>query len=32
VWCEDEAGPYQAIPQPGTSWQPAGQPVRYPHE
>jgi hypothetical protein len=32
VWCEDEAGPYQAIPQPGTSWQPVGQPVRYPHE
>jgi hypothetical protein len=32
VWCEDEAGPYQAIPQPGRSWQPAGVPARYPHE
>ncbi|MBI3974608.1 MAG: transposase [Chloroflexi bacterium] len=26
------AGPYQAIPQPGPSWQPAGQPARHPHE
>lgn len=32
VWCEDEAGPYQAIAQPGSSWQPAGCPMRYPHE
>jgi len=32
VWCADEAGPYQAIPQPGASWQPVGQPARYPHE
>jgi hypothetical protein len=32
VWCEDEAGPYQAIPQPGSSWQPLGQPVIQPHE
>lgn len=32
VWCEDEAGPYQAIPQPGSSWQPSGEPARYPHE
>jgi hypothetical protein len=32
VWCADEAGPYQAIPQPGVSWQPMGQPARYPHE
>jgi len=32
VWCEDEAGPYQAIPQPGCSWQPAGVPARHPHE
>lgn len=31
VWCEDEAGPYQAIPQPGPSWQPIGEPARYPH-
>jgi hypothetical protein len=32
VWCQDEAGPYQAIPQPGASWQPAGQPAQRPHE
>lgn len=32
VWCQDEAGPYQAIPQPGTSWQPTGQPAHRPHE
>jgi hypothetical protein len=32
VWCEDEAGPYQAIPQPGASWQPKGEPARQPHE
>jgi hypothetical protein len=29
---EDEAGPYQAIPQPGASWQPAGHPRLLPHE
>lgn len=29
---EDEAGPYQAIPQPGASWQPEGDPVIHPHE
>jgi hypothetical protein len=29
---EDEAGPYQAIPQPGPSWQPEGHPVLQPHE
>jgi len=29
---EDEAGPYQAIPQPGASWQPEGHPVLQPHE
>ena len=28
----DEAGPYQAIPQPGGHWQPVGRPARYPHE
>jgi hypothetical protein len=28
----DEAGPYQAIPQPGASWQPQGYPVIHPHE
>src|SRR3979411_3147204 len=32
VWGMDEAGPYQAIPQPGLRWQPVGQPARYPHE
>ena len=32
VWCQDEAGPYQAIPQPGASWQPEGEPARQPHE
>jgi hypothetical protein len=29
---EDEAGPYQAIPQPGASWQLEGHPVTQPHE
>jgi len=32
VWCQDEAGPYQAIPQPGPSWRPGGAPARRPHE
>lgn len=32
VFCQDEAGPYQATPQPGPSWQPSGQPARQPHE
>lgn len=32
VWCEDEAGPYQTVPQPGASWQPEGQPQRVDHE
>lgn len=32
VYCEDEAGPYQAIPQPGESWQPVGHPAVRPHE
>jgi hypothetical protein len=32
VWCEDEAGPYQAIPQPGSSWQKEGDPAHRPHE
>ena len=32
VWCQDEAGPYQAIPQPGANWQPEGDPARQPHE
>jgi hypothetical protein len=32
VWCQDEAGPYQAIPHPGAAWQPTGDPARQPHE
>ena len=32
VWCEDEAGPYQAIPHPGAGWFPQGVPARQPHE
>jgi DDE superfamily endonuclease len=32
VWCQDEAGPYQAIPQSGASWQPMGDPAQRPHE
>ncbi len=32
VWCQDEAGPYQAIPQAGASWEPAGRPTCQPHE
>ena len=26
LWCEDEAGPYQTIPHPGSSFQPEGDP------
>jgi hypothetical protein len=32
VWTEDEAGPFQTLPYPGSSWQPAGHPAHYPHE
>lgn len=32
LWCMDEAGPYQAIPQPGVGWCPVGHPGRQPHE
>lgn len=32
VWCMDEAGPYQAVPQSGHHWAPLGIPERYPHE
>jgi len=32
LWCEDEAGPYQTKPYPGSRWQPEGHPGRYPHE
>src|SRR3954453_15446465 len=27
VWCEGEAGPFQAVPQPGGSWRPRGHPA-----
>jgi len=30
--CEDEAGPYQAIPQPGEDWHQQGKPTVQPHE
>ena len=32
VLCEDEAGPYQAIPQVGQTWHDQGVPARMPHE
>ena len=32
VWCQDEAGPFQAVPHPGVSWQPRGRPATQPHE
>jgi hypothetical protein len=32
VWCQDEAGPYQAIPQAGASWGRRGHPAQQPHE
>src|SRR5215207_10146458 len=32
VWCADEAGPFQAVPHPGVSWQPRGRPAQQPHE
>jgi hypothetical protein len=32
LFCQDEAGPYQAIPHPGPSWQPVGTPATQPHE
>src|SRR3954452_22891420 len=32
VWCEDEAGPFQAVPQSGVSWQPREHPAQQPHE
>jgi hypothetical protein len=32
VWCQDEAGPFQTVPQPGPSWQPEGKPAQQPHE
>jgi hypothetical protein len=32
LWCQDEAGPYQAIPQPGEDWHLQGKPTVQPHE
>src|SRR2546421_3957036 len=32
LWCQDEAGPYQAIPQPGEDWHMQGYPRCLPHE
>jgi hypothetical protein len=32
VACQDEAGPFQTVPYPGTSWAPVGHPARQPHE
>jgi DDE superfamily endonuclease len=32
VWCCDQAGPFQTVPQPGRGWRPSGRPVRLPHE
>jgi hypothetical protein len=32
VWCTDQAGPFQTVPHPGSSWRPEGQPARQPHE
>ena len=32
MWCADEAGPFQAVPHPGSSWRPRGQPATQPHE
>src|SRR3954454_13850561 len=32
VWCEDEAGPFQAVPHSGVSWHPRGRPATQPHE
>src|SRR5512135_2724825 len=32
LWCQDEGGPYQYIPQPGSSFQSEGDPARRPHE
>ncbi len=32
VWCQDEAGPYQAIPQAGVNWHQAAHPKGLPHE
>lgn len=32
VACQDEAGPFQTMPYPGSSWEPQAHPRRQPHE
>lgn len=32
LWCEDEAGPYQTVPHPGSAWQPEAEPKRQDHQ
>lgn len=32
MWCCDEAGPFQTVPQAGQSWRPEGDPACQPHE
>jgi hypothetical protein len=32
VWCADQAGPSQTVPNPGPAWRPEGEPARQPHE
>jgi len=32
VWCTDQAGPFQTVPQPGASWQPEGKAACQAHE
>lgn len=32
VWTEDEAEPYQTLPDPGAHWRPTGLPARHPHD
>jgi DDE superfamily endonuclease len=32
VWGLDQAGPFQTMPYPGSSWQPRGEPARQPHQ
>jgi hypothetical protein len=32
VCCQDEAGPYQTKPYPGSSWEPQAHPAQQPHE
>jgi hypothetical protein len=32
VWCADEAGPFQTVPQPGPSWELEGKAATQPHE